>query len=79
MRTNLAEVYFSPDILDVKFLYDRDVFKTCNNIGANMSCRRRITTLILNQKSNIESFSNIKSEWNLKSSKTESASTSNVL
>lgn len=47
MRTNLAEVYFSRDILDVKFLYDGDVFKTCNNIGANMSCRRRVMTSIL--------------------------------
>lgn len=47
MRTNLAEVYFSRDILDVKFLYDGDVFKTCNNIGANMSCRRRFTSSTL--------------------------------
>lgn len=47
MRTNLAEVYFSRDILDVKFLYDGDVFKTCNNIGANMSCRRRVTSSTL--------------------------------
>lgn len=47
MRTNSAEVYFSRDILDVKFLYDGDVFKTCNNIGANMSCRRRVMTSIL--------------------------------
>ena len=35
MRTNLAEVYFSQDTLDIKFLYDRDVFKTCNNVGAD--------------------------------------------
>lgn len=47
MRTNLTEVYFSRDILDVKFLYDGDVFKTCNNIGANMSCRRRVTSSTL--------------------------------